>query len=99
MNITIGTATLKLHKAEKNTYPKAVRSYALGVKVNGTPSEFQLTTGVGRNGEFRRYAHVKVDGTHYWAKLTDDVILADAEPTATAKSTPVAAPAAEPVAA
>ena len=73
MNITIGTASLKLHKAEKNSYPKSVRSISASVTVNGAAAEYQLTTGIGRDGEFRRYIHVRVEGMHFWAKITPDV--------------------------
>jgi len=81
MNITIGTASLKLHKAEKNSYPKGLRSISAKVTVNGAATEYQLTTGIGRDGEFRRYVHVIVAGTHFWAKITPNVefILAPAK--------------------
>ena len=83
MNIKIGSTELKLHKAEKNTYPKGIRSFVEGVTVNGKSTEYHLTTGIGRDGEKRRYIHVRVEGVHMWAKITDDVtfILAPAETT------------------
>lgn len=79
MNIVIAEVTLKLVPEHLKYYPKNVRSFPLEVTVDGNPSEFRLTTGVGRDGEKRRYAHVLVDGKAFWAKLTDDVILIEAE--------------------
>ena len=73
MDIKIGNTALKLHKAEKNTYPKGVRSVVAAVTVNGAPTEYQLTTGIGRDGEFRRYIHVRVESVHFWAKITPAV--------------------------
>ena len=73
MNIKIGSTALKLNKAEKNSYPKGIRSISASVTVNGEAAEYQLTTGTGKNGEFRRYIHVKIGGTHFWAKITPAV--------------------------
>lgn len=97
MNIKIGSTELKLNKAEKNSYPKGVRSVAANVTVNGKEAEYQLTTGTGRDGEHRQYIHVKVDGTHYWAKITPEVgyILTPAETTKLAAVVAAAAKIAE----
>lgn len=88
MNIQIGTAVLKLVAEQMKYFPKNVRAYPLSVLINGNPGEFRLTTGVGRDGEKRRYAHVLVDGKAFWAKLTDDVVLV--EPSAKILTAPVA---------
>jgi len=91
MDIKIGSTALKLHKAEKNTYPKGIRSFVTGATVDGKNVEYHLTTGIGRNGEFRRYIHVRVDGTHFWAKITAEVgFILDA-----ATTVKIAAPVAE----
>ena len=91
MDIKIGSAALKLRKAEKNTYPKGVRSFVAGAAVDGKNVEYHLTTGIGRDGEFRRYIHVRVGGTHFWAKITSEVgFILDA-----ATTVKIAAPVAE----
>jgi hypothetical protein len=80
MNIVIANVTLKLVPENLKYFPKNVRSFPLEVVIDGTPGgEFRLTTGVGRDGEKRRYAHVMVGGKAFWAKLSDDVVLVDPE--------------------
>ena len=77
MNLKIAGVTLKLVAENLKYFPKNVRSFPLEVLIDGTPGEFRLTTGVGRDGEKRRYAHVMVGGKAFWAKLTDDVVLVE----------------------
>jgi hypothetical protein len=79
MNIIIAGVTLKLTPEHDKYFPKNIRSFPLEVLIDGEPGEFRLTTGVGRDGEKRRYAHVQVAGKAFWAKLTDDVVLIEPE--------------------
>ena len=77
--LLIGGVSVKLVAEKMMYFPKNVRSFPLAVTVDGAPSEFRLTTGRGRDGSIRRYAHLMVDGKAMWCLLPDAVILIDVE--------------------